>query len=320
MIQQLNPKAWRYVAAVAQLGSVQAAAREVSISASAIDRQILLLEDELGVPLFERLPRGMRLTAAGELLIALSQRWKAELNRTLSDIQHLQGVNQGQLRLAAMDSHANGLLPGFIHAVAQQYPGVVLEVEVLSTDEATSRLLAGEVDLAVAFNLKPQRDLHLIWSAELPLGCAMAPGHALCAESEVDFRAVSAWPLAVQSRALAIRRYLERRHAWLLQQARPPLVTNSLQLVKSLVRSGSHVALTSELDVGPEVLDGSVVFVPLRDRNAQAQSVSVATSASRPLPRIARIVAESLAVHVDLHLQRVRQAGAETKRNEPLPR
>jgi molybdenum-dependent DNA-binding transcriptional regulator ModE len=61
----LHPKALRYLAAVAQLGSVQAAAREVSISASAIDRQILMLEEDMGVPLFERLPRGMRLTAAG---------------------------------------------------------------------------------------------------------------------------------------------------------------------------------------------------------------------------------------------------------------
>ena len=115
----LHPKALRYLAAVAQLGSVQAAAREVSISASAIDRQILMLEEDMGVPLFERLPRGMRLTAAGELLLALSQRWKTDLNRTLSDVKQLQGVSQGQLRLAAMDSHVNGFLPGFIHRVAQ---------------------------------------------------------------------------------------------------------------------------------------------------------------------------------------------------------
>ena len=60
-----------------------------------------------------------------------------------------------------------------------------------------------------------------------------------------------------------LTRYLERRHAWLLQEARPPLVTNSLQLVKSLVRQGSHIAVTSELDVGPEILAASVVFVPL---------------------------------------------------------
>ncbi len=309
MLHLLSPKALRYVTAVAATGSIQAAAREVAISASAIDRQILMLEEELGVPLFERQPRGMRLTAAGELLLALSQRWKQDLNRTLSDIKQLQGVSHGQLRLAAMDSHANGLLPDFIQTVAARHPGVVLEVDVVSTDEATRLLLTGEVDLAVAFNLRAQRELHLLWSAELPLGCAMAPGHALASAPSLTLKDVAAWPLAVQSRALAIRRYLERRHAWLLQEARPPLVTNSLQLVKSLVRQGSHVALTSELDVGPEVLAGSVVFVPLQDRNAAPQTVGVAISGSRPLPRMARIVAEELAAFVQDHLARVREAG-----------
>ncbi|MCW5652588.1 LysR family transcriptional regulator [Hydrogenophaga sp.] len=316
----LHPKALRYVSAVAQLGSVQAAAREVSISASAIDRHILLLEEDLGVPLFERQPRGMRLTAAGELLLALSLRWKADLNRTLSDIKHLQGVSQGQLRLAAMDSHVNGLLPEFVQAVASEHPGIVLEVEIVSTDEAVQHLRAGEVDIAVAFNLKPSRELHLVTSADLPLGCVVAPSHPLAGEPHATFKDVAAWPLAAQSRVLAIRRYLERRHNWLLQEARPPLVTNSLQLVKSLVRSGSHVALTSELDAGPEILAGQLRFVPLKDRSAQPQTVGVAVSAGRALPRIARMVAERLGEHVQDYLARVRSAGAETNRKKPKPR
>jgi molybdate transport repressor ModE-like protein len=318
--QLLHPKALRYLAAVAQLGSVQAAAREVSISASAIDRHILLMEEDLGLPLFERQPRGMRLTAAGELLLALSQRWKTDLNRTLSDIKHLQGVSQGQLRLAAMDSHVNGFLPEFVAVVAREHPGIVLEVDIVSTDDAVQRLRAGEVDLAVAFNLKPGRDLHIVASAELPLGCVVAPGHPLAAQAQVTFKDVAAWPMAAQSRVLAIRRYLERRHNWLLEEARPPLVTNSLQLVKSLVRSGSHVALTSELDAGPEILAGSLCFVPLKDKSAQPQTVGVAISASRSLPRIARMVAERLGAHVNDYLAQVRAAGTDTKRKKPKPR
>jgi DNA-binding transcriptional LysR family regulator len=302
----LHPKALRYLTAVAQLGSVQAAAREVAISASAIDRQILLLEESMGVPLFERMPRGMRLTAAGELLMALSQRWRADLNRTVSDIQHLQGVNHGHLRLAVMDSHANGLMPEFVHVVSTEYPGVVLDVEVVNTDDAMRHLDSGDVDLAVAFNIKPSRDLHIVGTADLPLGCVVAREHPLAARKHVTFKDVAAWPLAAQSRALAIRRYLERRHNWLLEEARPPLVTNSLQLVKALVCSGSHVALTSELDAGPEILAGSLRFIPLRDKSAQPQTIGVAISAKRPLPRIARIVAERLGRHVVAYLERVR--------------
>jgi len=208
-----------------------------------------------------------------------------------------------------MDSHVNGFLPGFIHRVAREHPGIVLEVDIVSTDQAVRDLCEGGVDLAVAFNLKPQRELHLVWSAELPLGCVVAAGHALAGRSEVTFKDVVAWPLAAQSHALAIRRYLERRHSWLLQEARPPLVTNSLQLVKQLVSSGSHVALTSELDAGPEILDGSMRFIPLSDKNAQPQTIGVAISAARSIPRIGRIVAELLAGHVEAYLASVRQAG-----------
>jgi DNA-binding transcriptional LysR family regulator len=304
----LHPKALRYLAAVAQLGSVQAAAREVSISASAIDRQILLLEDDLGVPLFERLPRGMQLTAAGELVLALSQRWKSDLSRTLSDIKQMQGVNQGQLRIAAMDSHANSFLPPFIHTVASEHPRIVLEVEIVNTDDAVRHLTGGEVDMAVAFNLRPQRDVQIVWTTELPLGCVVAKDHPLADRHQVTLQDVADWPLAAQSRVLAIRRYLESKHSWLLAQAKPPLVTNSLQLVKSLVRSGSHVAITSELDVGPELLAGDVRFIPLKDRNASPQTISVALSAGRSLPRIAKMVADILSEQVASYLQQVRQA------------
>lgn len=317
----LHPKALRYLTAVAHLGSVQAAAREVSISASAIDRQILLLEQDLGVPLFERVARGMRPTAAGELLLALSQRWKADLGRTLSDIKQLQGVSQGHLRIAAMDSHANGLLPEFVHIVNLEYPGVVLDVEIVNTDDAVRHLSEGDVDLVVAFNLKAGRELHMVCVADLPLGCAMTPTHPLARLPHVSFKDVAAWPLAAQSRALAIRRYLDRRHHWLIEEARPPLVTNSLQLLKSLVRSGTHVALTSELDMGPEILEGSVRFVPVLDKSAQAQTIGVAISANRALPRVARIVAERLGQHVIDYLARVRSVTQpDTKRKKATPR
>jgi len=310
MIQQRNPKALRYVAAVAQLGSVQAAAREVSISASAIDRQILQLEEQLGVPLFERSPKGMRVTAAGEMLLALHQRIGHDLERTLSDLRQLQGVHHGRVKLAAMDSHANGLLPRFVSDLTQRHPGISLDVEVSSPDSATAALAGGQVDVAAIFNLKPAKELHILWSTDLPLGCVMAPGHALAAGAGVTLAEVAAWPLVAQNRTLVIRRYLERRHAWLLQQSAPPLTTNSLQLLKAVVQHGQHVALTSELDVAPELVAGTLRFLPLQDRNIQPQTLAIAISATRPLPRIARTVADLLVAATRTLLEAARAAQA----------
>ncbi len=306
MSASLNPRVLRYLVAVAQTGSIQAAAREVAISASAIDRQLLQLEDELGLPLFDREPRGMRMTAAGEVVLALAQRWRADLRRTLSVLKQLQGIHQGQVRLAAMDSHANGLLPAFAAALARDHPGIVLEVEIATPDDAVRRLLEGEVDVAIAFNVRAQRDVHLAWVTELPLGCMVAAGHPLATRASVSLQEVAAHPMAVQSKALSIRRYLERKHAWLLAEARPPLVTNSLQLLKSLVIGGTHLALTSELDAGPEILAGQARFVPLVDGVAQPQTAAVAINARRPLPRIARVVADLLGEHAQAYLARVR--------------
>jgi hypothetical protein len=77
------------------------------------------------------------------------------------------------------------------------------------------------------------------------------------------------------------------------------------------------VALTSELDMGPEILEGSVRFIPLRDKSAQPQSVSVATSAGRSPPRIARVVADLLAEHVQAYMARVRASGGPAPRRKP---
>lgn len=316
-LHPLYPKTLRYVAAVAELGSVQAASREVSISASAIDRLILLIEEELGVPLFERLSRGMKLTAAGVLLLNMSQRWNEDLNRTLSEIMHLQGMDHGQLKLVAMDSHTNGFLAGYLQAASEEYRGVALDVEIVSPDEAAARLRQGEADLAVAYNLKPQSDLLELWKTELPLGCAVANHHPLGAQAGASLREVAQWPLVVQSRALSIRRYLERRHRALFENAVAPLTTGSLQLIKNLVCQGSHVALTSELDMGPEIMAGKIRFLPLLESNVQPQTISVAVGAHRPLQRVARVLAELLVQHVQSHLAQVRAAqpgpGAPTK-------
>ena len=79
-----------------------------------ISRQLLQLEAELGVTLFDRLPRGMQLTSAGDAIISLTRRWRADEGHTISEIRQMQGVNQGLVRLAAIDSHATSFLPALI--------------------------------------------------------------------------------------------------------------------------------------------------------------------------------------------------------------
>lgn len=312
MPSSLLPIALRYVDQVARSGSVQGAAKELHVAASAVNRQVLKLEQELGVALFERLPRGMRLTPPGDALVTLARRWRQDERRLAAEIRQMQGVQQGHVSLIAMDSHSTSVLPRLVAWLGEAHPRITLSIETASSDEAVAALLAGKADVAAIFNLPPRRELLSLWSAELPLGCVVAPGHALATARTVSLQQVAAHPIALQSKALSIRRYLEAHYSWLFGEGRMRVETNSLQLVKALARAGQHVALTSELDAAPELIEGSLRFVPVRDKGAQPQTVSVAVEAGRPPGSVVKLVAQALADAVQACLDEVRASAPAT--------
>jgi DNA-binding transcriptional LysR family regulator len=306
MPASLLPLALRYVDQVARSGSIQGAAKELHVAASAVNRQVLKLEQELGVPLFERLPRGMRLTSSGDAIVTLARRWRHDERRVAAEIRQMQGIHQGHVRIVAMDSHSTSVLPRLVARLVAEHPRISLSLETVSSDEAVAALLAGKAELAAVFNLPPRRELLSLWSCALPLGVIVAPGHALAQAQTVSLQEVSAYPIALQSKALLIRRYLEAHYSWLFNEARSRVESNSLQLVKMLARAGQHVALTSELDAAPELIAGTLRFVPVRDKGAEPQTISVAVDAGKPLSPIVKLVAGLLAEEMQGCLDEVR--------------
>ncbi|ARP79928.1 hypothetical protein CAL12_03210 [Bordetella genomosp. 8] len=306
MARSLIPTALRYVDQVARSGSIQRAARELNVAASAINRQLLRLEEELGVPLFERMPRGMRLTSSGDAIVSMARRWRNDERRASEDIRKLQGVHQGHVRLVAMGSHVDGFLSTWITDLAALHPNISLSVEICNTDEASAALLDGTADLAAAFNLSPGRHLHVLWESELPLGCIVAPDHPLANEASVSLQEICGYPVALQSKSLFIRRYLESHYSWLFGDNQNRIETNSLPLIKKLARTGRYVSVTSELDAAPELLDGRLRFVPVRDQGAEPQVIRVAIDARKPLSPIVKVTAETLSESIRLCLEQVR--------------
>ena len=143
------PASLRYAEQVVRSGSIQKAARELHVAASAINRQILQLEDELGLPMFERLPRGMRLTASGEAVIALARRWRQDERQLAAEVRRIQGVHQGLVALAAMDSMSNSVLPRLVDTLGASHPLVSLSIELATPDDAEVALIGGKADLGV---------------------------------------------------------------------------------------------------------------------------------------------------------------------------
>lgn len=278
----LVPRVLKYMECVAQHGSIQAASRELGISASAIHRQLVLLEGDLGEALFEREPRGLSLTPTGKLVLELARRWRFDNSRLFSTVQTNRGIEQGHLRLAAMDSMVNGLVLDLVKAVAAHFPKVTIDITITSPSEATKGILNGDFDLAAVANAPPDETLNFHWRREFPLGCIATPDHPLASTKKTSFSNFVSYPVVFQSSALSIRKLLEARHGWLFEQAKTSVVVNSVQLMKLLVASGRYIAITSEIDAGPELKDGRLVFLPISDEDAFRQNISLISNAQMP--------------------------------------
>jgi DNA-binding transcriptional LysR family regulator len=218
----------------------------------------------------------------------------------------MQGIHQGHLTLAVMDSHSTGFVPAFLKEVARKHARISLTIEVCSPDDALAALVGDRVDLAAVFNAPPRRDLHVLWQQELPFGCVVAPDHPLARAGSVSLQEVCAHPIALQSKALVIRRYLESHYSWLLNDLRSTVETNSLQLVKMLVRDNGYAAFTSELDAAPELAQGSLVFVPVRDKGVEPQTVSLLMAAAKPMSPMVKVVANGMQAHIIAALEAAR--------------
>ncbi len=311
MSRTLMPAALRYLDQVARSGSIQGAARELHVAASAVDRQVLGLEASLGVALFDRMPRGVRLTASGEVLVSLVRRWRADERNAVAELLRLQGVLQGQVNLFAMDSHATSFLPALVERVRTEHPLIGLAVEIGSTDEAATALRTGLADLIIAFNLAPQRDQHVLWRCDLQFGCIVAPDHPLTKLKDVSMQQVVSHTLALQNRSLSIRQFLETQFSWLFAEPRNRVETNSLHLVKNLARTGRYVAFTSELDAAIELAEGTLAFLPVRDTGAVPQTVSVVIDAAKPLSALVRLVADQAVLAIQRALANARSRSPE---------
>ena len=173
------PRLFVYLDAVARAGSIRKAADKLNVASTALNRMVIDAERDIGTPLFERLPRGVRLTAAGEVLIATIRRGLSDLASAGSQIEQLRGLVRGTVRIACAESVANDILPAVIARYQQRHPRVHFNVTVGATPEQIAVLLADEADLMLAHDPTPSPQINEITSLDQPYCALMRPTHPL---------------------------------------------------------------------------------------------------------------------------------------------
>lgn len=273
----------RYFDEAARQGSMRRAGDVLHISSSSVDRQILRVEEEIGAPLFERQTQGLKLTAAGELVLHSLRKWQNEMQSLQSQIEDLKGLKRGRVLLAVIEGAASEFIASAAMDFHHSYPAVNFEVLIYGAHRVTEAVMAGEVDFGLTVNPRLVPGLAVVAQKRFRVGAVVAPEHPLAGQEHIRLSDCLPYKVVVAQSPLDLRLIVDQVLA--RSSARPELIaaSNSLMLMKELVMRGMGVGLMTEMDAEKEIRLGQLVYVPLADRPIPPTLLSLCMNSERQL-------------------------------------
>ena len=254
--------------AVAEAGGFSRAAERIHVSQPAISMQVSELEAQLGLTLFHRLRRGVKLTVAGQLLLGYAQRLGAlavEAERAMAEVK---GLCRGRLAIGASTTIGVYLLPDLLGEYRRRYPDIELHFDIANTEDIQRRLVDGTLDAGLTEGLPPNSDeLEIVVFLRDQLVPIARPDHPwLNANSKpLTLGQLCAEPMIVREAGSGTREVIERALAKRGQKlGRPPMVLGSTEAIKRAVAAGLGVAIVSHLTIQAELASGQLAILPLR--------------------------------------------------------
>ncbi|WP_363824986.1 LysR family transcriptional regulator [Sphingobium sp. LMC3-1-1.1] len=283
----------RYLDVVARVGTIRKAAAQLHIASSAINRQIIALEEELGEPLFERMPRRMRLTAAGEVLIQHVRETLRAHEQTMQQIEAMKGLKRGAITLATTLGLSAGPMSQIISDYVDSYPRVRVRVSSAVTEGIANAVMNGEATLGLAYSIPPRPGLKTLFAVDLPLGAIVAAGHPLASRDRLRLSELLDYRLVIAEPGMSLRTVIDVAFSR-FEAVAPVLETNSVELMRNFVAASDAVALLNPLDVVTELASQRLAFIPLDDENLHPQTLRLISRSNDPLDSIASHFAQHL--------------------------
>jgi DNA-binding transcriptional LysR family regulator len=295
----MHAKVVRYFVEVVRAGSIRKAAENLHVVPTAVNRQILNLEQELGTPLFERIHNTLRLTPVGEIVLAHARGTLREFDAVRQRIEAVRGLRQGRATLATTTGLASAFLPGVAQRMRAAHPGIQLHLFDLPIAAVLRNVSEGDADLALAYDVPDTAGLRSLFSSEWPIGAVVPPGHPLTEHATTVLAECVGYPLVLPAPALSLRPILDGAFGRSGIQVQAVVETSSTALMRRLVAAGEGITFLNRLDIGEEHRDGTLVFVPLRDGLVPPQSLSLVTRAATPPSAAAQLLADEVIASLD---------------------
>jgi DNA-binding transcriptional LysR family regulator len=304
--------ALRYFLEAARLGSIRRAAEVLYVAPSAVSRQIALLEQTYGMPLFERHAAGVRLTVAGEVFARQARATVRDFERLHSEIDDLQKLRRGTVRIVSVEGTIANVVYRAVENFARSYPGITYEIQVTGGIRAIAALAGEECDIAISFEPPSHHDVEEVQSLRDPIVAIMHPTHPLASRAKVTLRELTGHPVALLDNSHATRTLMDKALALEGLKLQSVLTINAVGLATAFARTKQAISFAPSLVVHADVKAGLLKTALIDYPTLLATRFVLCRHKSRPptLPAQAFLIAlqrQMATLAVEIHRKRRRR-------------
>lgn len=292
-------KTFEMIEAVVRAGSIRKAAEDVNITASALIRRIQGFEEEFGSEIFERLPRGMRLNPAGELLMHHIRTQVNDLARVKSQVADLSGLRRGHVSIACSQALLPYFLPKQISQYRAEHPQVTFKVDVRDRAQAEQDLSEFDSDLALVFEPVHMVEFEVIQSVVQPVQALFKRGHPLGKLKQIRLRDCLNYPCVMPSVRYGVRSLLNIGSQIIGRPLAPVLETESFELIRHYVVNENAVGF--QIPIGLDVRSQTQIQCrSLPERDVPAGQLYLGQMKGRSLPVASSRFATQVALAMEI--------------------
>lgn len=196
----------KYLVSIGESGTFTAAAKELYISQSALSQQIKRMEEELGVPLFNRTRNRLQFTPAGELLHKRARQIVKEVDEAKTAIEELEELCRGSLHIGVVQTVNAYLIPGVVSQFSSNYPDIQLNISELSAPEIENQIENFELDMGISFAPPDASNITFDPLFEEELLFIVHQSHAMTGKKKVNVSELNGKDLILLSNDFCTRR------------------------------------------------------------------------------------------------------------------
>ena len=293
----------KYFDEVCKSGSIRKAAGNLHIASSAVNRQILKIEDELGVKLFDRSHDGITLTEAGELLSQHVSRTLNDADRTIKEIANCSNKAPNMLTAAGQESVIARILPPVFMELYAEFPDASTSFLASGGTELSKMLLDGRADVAIMFDATEDSNIEILAQVNLPVGAIMSPDHPLANSESLTIQTCSKYVLILPDDSWMLRERLNKELARAKIDIGTMTTSNSVEFLRAMLAKKTSIGFKTTVGLEGAIEDGSLVHIPLTSINGSplTQTFSIGANRNRKpsvvLDRALELLKERLTIY-----------------------